>query len=88
VPSRAEIVAELLVRPPPDERARPYYEGMRILGPRTPELALIALRLTLSGRRADDDTVVRLRSLLEVVRGGGAAGKKAREEYGELLAES
>lgn len=84
-PPRAQVVADLLASQPLRERARPYYEGMRILGGRTPELALIALRLTLAGRHADDAMVVRVRSLLEIARSGGAKGEEAREEYEALL---
>lgn len=58
-----------------------------MLGARTPELALIALRLTLAGRTADDDTVKRLRDILVRVHGGGALGERAREEYRSILKE-
>lgn len=86
-PSRDELVATVLASPPPSDAARPYYEGLRMLAGRTPELALIALRLTLAGRHADDATVVRLRNLLQRVREGGEAGERARKEYGSLLQE-
>ncbi|HEY9084409.1 MAG TPA: hypothetical protein VIN40_00500 [Candidatus Tyrphobacter sp.] len=79
--SRAELVARLLATAAPTERARPFYEGMGRLGARTPELSLIALRLVLAGRRADDDSVVRLRGLVEAVRSGGPAARAAGEAY-------
>lgn len=52
-----------------------------MLGERTPDLSLIALRLVLAGKRADDEAVVRLRGLAEAARTGGAAGAAARAQY-------
>lgn len=77
-PSKAEVVRRLLERPPEAEGASPFLEGMRRLDARTPDLALIALRLVLAGRKADDASVVRLRDVVERARAGDAA---AREEY-------
>ncbi len=86
-PTRRSLVERLLAQPPPAEAARPFYEGLRILGDRTPELALIALRLTIAGRRADDEAVGRLRRLLGRARAGGEDGEHARQEYAALLQE-
>ncbi len=58
---------------------------MRILGPRTPELAVLALRLVLAGRRADDASVRRLRALVERVRSAGPDADAARREYASEL---
>jgi hypothetical protein len=77
-PSKGEVVAELLRKRPDAQGAPPFYEGMRRLGARTPDLALIALRLVLAGKRADDATVARLRDVVMRARSGDAA---AREEY-------
>jgi len=52
------------------------------LGARTPDLALIALRLVLAGRKADDAGVTHLRDLVGRARSGDAA---ARDEYRSLL---
>jgi hypothetical protein len=87
-PARAVVVERLLAQPPPSDEARPFYEGLRILGARTPELALIALRLTLAGRRPDDGTVSRARELIALARAGGAGAPAAKEAYAELLRES
>lgn len=85
-PSRAELIAQLLASPAPSERVRPFYEGMRLLGARTPELSLIALRLALAGRPADDAAVVRLRGILERVRSNDGQAEAARASYqAELL---
>ena len=61
--------------------AAPFYEGMERLGSRTPDLALIALRLVLAGRPADDATVVALRDVAARARAGDAA---ARAQYRTL----
>jgi hypothetical protein len=83
--SRGELVAQMLASEAPTDRARPFYEGMRSLGARTPELSLIALRLVLAGRRADDAAVVRLRDLVEAARAGGSQAEAARLAYGAEL---
>lgn len=84
---RGALVEALLREPPPSKAARPYYEGMRLLGSRTPELALVALRLTLAGLRPDDRSVVRLRDVARAALQGGAQAARAREEYAALLKE-
>ncbi|MGC1380247.1 MAG: hypothetical protein WA814_04405 [Candidatus Baltobacteraceae bacterium] len=77
-PSKAEVVRHLLGERPIAEGASPFYEGMERLGARTPELTLIALRLVLAGRKADDASVVRLREIVGRARAGDSA---ARQEY-------
>ena len=81
-PSKAEVVRELLQRRPDAPGAAPFYEGMQRLGARTPDLSLIALRLVLAGKKADDAAVVRLRDVVERARSGDAA---ARAEYAALV---
>jgi hypothetical protein len=80
-PSKSEVVKALLALPVP-EAAGAFYEGMRILGPRTPDLSLIALRLVLAGKRADDEAVVSLRELVERARTGDAL---ARETFARAV---
>lgn len=77
-PSKSEVVRKLLEIRPAAEGAAPFYEGMERLGARTPDLALIALRLVLAGKRADDASVARLRDVVTRARTGDAA---ARDEY-------
>ncbi len=80
-PEKGEVVRRLLEAPSTEPAAGPFYEGMRILGGRTPDLTLIALRIVLAGKRADDASVVRLRELVERARKGGADGAGAREAF-------
>jgi hypothetical protein len=77
-PSKSEVVRKLLEIRPEAEGAAPFYEGMERLGSRTPDLALIALRLVLAGKKADDATVAGLRDVVARARCGDAA---ARDEY-------
>ena len=77
-PSKGDVVRRLLESRPQAQGAAPFYEGMERLGARTPDLALVALRLVLAGRRADDAAVARLRDLAGRARAGDA---NARELY-------
>ncbi len=80
-PSKAQVVRELLERRSDVPGAASFYEGIERLGARTPDLSLIALRLVLAGKKADDAAVVRLRDVVERARSGDAA---ARAEYAAL----
>jgi hypothetical protein len=71
-------VVEGLAKLPPTGPAAPFLEGIRLLGERTPDLALIALRLVLGGRTADDASVSAVRDAVERVRAGDESG---RAEY-------
>lgn len=84
-PDKATVVSALLADPAPAESVRAHLEGLRILGTRTPDLALIALRLAGSGKRTDDADVVRARELVERARHGGSDGDEARRAFGELV---
>ena len=79
---KGEVVRRLLESPSQVEGASPFYEGMRLLGKRTPELSLIALRLVLARKRADDASVTGLRAVIERARAGDAG---ARDEYFDIL---
>jgi hypothetical protein len=76
-PVKAEVVATLLALPDPPDEARPFLEGLRVLGPQTPDLALIALRLALAGKRHGDIDVTNLRGLVEKARAGDGDARRA-----------
>ena len=80
-PSKGEVVRRLLVNAPGSAESAPFFEGMRLLGERTPDLSLVALRIVLSGRTADDASVIRLRDLSERARKGGEDAITARSDY-------
>lgn len=81
-PPKAELVGRLLKDRPQAEVAAAFYEGLERLGARTPDLALMALRLVLAGKRADDAAVAQLRAIVERARSGDTA---AREAYRAML---
>ena len=83
-PAKADVIKALLTQRSGVAAAQPFYEGMRMLGARTPDLTLYALRLVLAGKKADDENVVALRDLAERVRSGQDAS--AREAYMRALA--
>ena len=83
-PAKADVVKALLSDRSGAPAAQPFYEGMRMLGARTPDLTLLALRLVLAGKKADDESVVALRDLAERARSGEDAA--AREAYMKALA--
>jgi hypothetical protein len=85
-PPKARVIKDLLASPSDRAEAAPFYEGMRMLGARTPDLALVALRLVLAGKRADDMSVTALREHSERARAGGAGAAAAREAYARALA--
>ncbi|MGA2759079.1 MAG: hypothetical protein ABSF08_02005 [Candidatus Cybelea sp.] len=82
VPPKGEVVRRLLENCSQAPAAAAFYEGLQRLGARTPDLALIALRLVLAGLKADDATVTRLRDLIARAHAGDPA---AREDYRALV---
>ncbi|MBV8637720.1 MAG: hypothetical protein JO322_06505 [Candidatus Eremiobacteraeota bacterium] len=84
-PAKADVVKSLLADRSGAPAAQPFYEGMRMLGARTPDLTLVALRLVLAGKKADDESVVALRDLAERARSGEDAAA-ARDAYMKALA--
>jgi hypothetical protein len=83
---KADLIENLLADRSTIPAAAPFYEGMRMLGARTPDLTLVALRLVLAGKRADDASVVALRDHAATARAGGEGAAPARVAYRELLA--
>lgn len=77
-PPKSEVIRRLLESPSDREGAAAFYQGIRMLGSRTPDLSLMALRLVLAGKKADDESVTRLRAIIQRARSGDAA---ARREY-------
>jgi hypothetical protein len=84
-PRKAEVIERLLADRSTVPGAAPFYEGMKILGARTPDLTLVALRLVMAGKTADDANVVALRREADAARLGGDGAATAREAYKKLL---
>lgn len=85
-PEKRKVVDALLKSRPDAPQASAFLEGMRILGARTPDLSLVALRLVLAGKAASDDAVVALKRASDEARAGGAHREDALQRYRELIA--
>jgi hypothetical protein len=84
-PPKAQVVEDVLKKRADAPGAAAFYQGIRMLGPKTPDLTLIALRLVLAGKPADDEHVVRLRDLSERARAKGAGAQSAIDAYRKEL---
>lgn len=80
-PPKAQVVEELLKKRADVPGAAAFYQGIRMLGAKTPDLSLIALRLVLAGKPADDVHVVRLRHLTDRARAKGIDAQSAVDAY-------
>ena len=84
-PPKEEVVEALLRERPEVPGAAPFYEGLKILGARTPDLSLMALRLVLAGKKADDAAVKSFRASVESARNGVDGASGAVASYKEAL---
>jgi hypothetical protein len=80
-PPKAQVVKELLKQRADVPGAAAFYQGIQMLGPKTPDLTLIALRLVLAGKTADDERVVRLRGIVDRARAKGIDVQSAIDAY-------
>lgn len=80
-PPKGQVVKDLLKNRAGVPGAAAFYQGIEMLGPKTPDLTLIALRLVLAGKPADDVHVVRLRHLTERARAKGIDAQSAVDDY-------
>jgi len=78
---KSEVVAHLLKTRPQAKGAAPFYQGLELLGAKAPDLTLIALRLVLAGKKADDESVIRMRAIVDRSRAKGIDAAAARENY-------
>jgi hypothetical protein len=88
MPSKRELVARLQSGRSSVAGTAAFYQGIALLKERVPDLSLMALRIVEAGMQATDESVIRLRALVERARAGGADGERARLEYYEFLTKS
>lgn len=69
-PGKAEAIAAVLAAPSAEPRAQPFYRALSSVGANVADDALLALRLVLGGRAADDDTIRAARAARADVRSG------------------
>lgn len=80
-PPKAQVVKEVLKNRTDVPGTAAFYEGIKLLGPKTPDLSLIALRLVLAGKTADDTAVVRMRQIIDRARAKGIDHQTAVNAY-------
>jgi hypothetical protein len=77
-PGKAEAIAAALRERSADPRAQPFYRALETVGARAADEALLALRLVLGGKPAQDETIIEARA----ARARAKAGEPgAREAY-------
>ncbi|MBV9233193.1 MAG: hypothetical protein JO030_04060 [Candidatus Eremiobacteraeota bacterium] len=81
-PPKNDVIEALLAARPAAPGAAAFLEGMRRLRGGTPDLTLIALRLVLAGKKADDANVTALRGIVARAKAGDPA---AANEYRAFL---
>jgi hypothetical protein len=84
-PAKAQVIKELLKSRQDVPGAAAFYQGIEMLGAKTPDLTLIALRLILAGKPADDVHVVRIRQLVERARANGIDRQACIDAYFQEL---
>lgn len=77
-PSKAEAIAAALRSRSSEPRAQPFYRALEAVGVRAADDALLALRLVLGGKAADDAAIVAARAARASAKSGDA---EARDAY-------
>jgi hypothetical protein len=77
VPAKAEAIAAALRARSENPRAQPFYRALEHVGARAADEALLALRVVLGGKDADDATIVAAREARTAAKGGDAAAREA-----------
>jgi hypothetical protein len=77
-PSKEAAVAAALTDRHPAEAAQPFYRALELLGPRTPDEALMGLRVAMTaGRPPSDDDIRVARERVAAARSGDDAARAA-----------
>ncbi len=75
-PAKAEAIAAALRERSDAPRAQPFYRALERVGAGAADEALLALRIVLGGKDADDATVIAAREARTRAKGGDAAGRE------------
>ena len=76
-PGKADAIAAALRERSPDPRAQPFYRALETVGARAADEALLALRLVLGGKVAQDETIVEARAARARAKAGEAGAREA-----------
>lgn len=79
--SKADLIEQLLKNREEHAEAAPFYRALDILGAKAADEALMALRLVLAGKPAQDESIRRMRINVTTARKGGPEAGEAREDY-------
>lgn len=79
--SKAALIEKLLSDREENSEAAPFYRALDILGAKAADEALMALRLVLAGKPAEDQSIKRMRKNVAASRKGGPDAPEAREDY-------
>ncbi|HEY0382731.1 MAG TPA: hypothetical protein VGC72_11065 [Candidatus Elarobacter sp.] len=76
-PGKAEAIAAALRDRSSDPRAQPFYRALETVGARAADEALLALRLVLGGKIADDEAIVEARAARARAKSGEPGARDA-----------
>ncbi len=76
-PGKADAIAAALRERSPEPRAQPFYRALEAVGARAADEALLALRLVLGGKEAQDAAIVEARTARARVKAGEPGAREA-----------
>ena len=76
-PGKADAIAAVLHDRSSEPKAQPFYRALEALGVRAADEALLALRVVLGGRTADDEAIVAARAARAAVKAGEPGAREA-----------
>ena len=76
-PNKADAIAAALRERSGDPKAQPFYRALETVGARAADEALLALRLVLGGKPADDETIVAARAARASAKAGPPEARAA-----------
>lgn len=76
-PAKADAIAAALRERSPEPKAQPFYRALEAVGVRAADDALLALRLVLGGKAADDEAIVAARAARARVKAGEPGAREA-----------
>ncbi len=76
-PGKADAIAAALRDRSPDAKAQPFYRALEALGARAADEALLALRVVLGGKPADDEAIIAARAARAAVKSNAPGAREA-----------
>jgi hypothetical protein len=76
-PGKADAIAAALRDRSTDAKAQPFYRALEALGARAADEALLALRVVLGGKHADDEAIIAARAARAAVKSNEPGAREA-----------